>query len=350
MSSLMQKLIKGSTSKLTSNIRDSKVYGKKDMVPTDIPILNAALSGSLDGGISPGLLMIAGPSKHFKTAFGLVMASAYMNHYEDGALLFYDSEFGAPEGYFKSFGVDMDRVVHTPIMDVEELKFDILAQFKKNIEKDDHVFCMIDSVGNLASRKEVEDAENEKSVADMTRAKQLKSLGRIITPYLTLKEIPMVAINHTYKEISTHPRDIVGGGTGLYYSSNDVWIVGRQQDKEGKELQGYNFTINIDKSRYVREKSKFDVTVSFENGIEKWSGLFDLAVEAKMIVQSGAWYNLPGHEKSYRRSDIDTDTFWEEMVNNSEFKKFVERKYKFSEKEAQQEEDHVDARESEDLQ
>ena len=82
------------------------------------------------------------------------------------------------------------------------------------LERGDHVMVIIDSVGNLASKKEVDDALEGKSVADMTRAKQMKSLFRMITPHLTIKDIPAVVINHTYKEIGLFPKDIVSGGTG----------------------------------------------------------------------------------------------------------------------------------------
>ncbi len=115
MSSLMEKLTKNSTIKATSNIMDSKVFGKKDMAPTPVPMVNVALSGRIDGGLVPGLLMLAGPSKHFKSAFALLMAAAYQKKYPDAVVLFYDSEFGTPQSSFESFGVDMDRVIHTPI-------------------------------------------------------------------------------------------------------------------------------------------------------------------------------------------------------------------------------------------
>ena len=72
--------------------------------------------------------MWAGPSKHFKTAFSLLMAKAYLDKYPDASLLFYDSEFGTPQSYFDSFGIDTERVLHTPITDVEQLKFDVMAQ------------------------------------------------------------------------------------------------------------------------------------------------------------------------------------------------------------------------------
>jgi RecA/RadA recombinase len=173
-------------------------------------------------------------------------------------MLFYDSEFGTPQSYFDSFGIDLGRVVHTPITDIEQLKFDVMAQLQ-GIERNERVIIVIDSIGNLASKKEVEDAMEGKSVADMSRAKQIKSLFRMVTPHLTIKDIPMVVVNHTYKEIGLYPKDIVGGGTGSYYSADNIFILGRQQEKDGTELVGYNFIINVEKSRYVREKSKIQL-------------------------------------------------------------------------------------------
>ena len=209
--SLKDKLIKNSTIDYTSTLTESKIYTKKDMIQTSVPMINVALGGSIDGGLTPGLIMLAGPSKHFKTGFSLLLASAFLKKYEDGVVLFYDSEFGTPQSYFETFGIDLDSVIHTPITDVEELKHDIMKQLK-DIERGDKVFILVDSIGNLASKKEVEDALDGKSVADMTRAKQLKSLFRMVTPHLTLKDIPMVVVNHTYKEIGMFPKDIVGGG------------------------------------------------------------------------------------------------------------------------------------------
>jgi len=154
--SILEKLKKNSTIKDTSVLSQSKFFTKKDMIPTTIPVLNVALSGRLDGGLTPGLTMWAGPSKHFKTAFSLLMAKAYLDKYSDGVVLFYDSEFGTPQSYFDSFGIDNEKVIHTPITDIEQLKFDIMKQVE-SIERDDHVIILIDSIGNLASKKEVED-------------------------------------------------------------------------------------------------------------------------------------------------------------------------------------------------
>jgi len=235
-------------------------------------MINVALSGRLDGGLTPGLTVFAGPSKHFKTAFALLLAKSYLEKYDDAAILFYDSEFGSPQSYFDSFGIDTKRVVHTPITDIEQLKHDSMAQLS-NIERGDHVIIIVDSVGNLASRKEVEDAIDGKSVADMSRAKQLKSLFRMVTPHLTMKDIPMVVVNHTYKAID----------------------------------------------------------VSFEGGISRWSGLLDVALEGGFVTKpSNGWYQRKGDEAKYRLKDTMTKDFWLPILKKQEFSDFVSSKYQIS--------------------
>jgi RecA/RadA recombinase len=333
MSSLLLKLKKNSTIQETDILAESKFFNKKDMISTPVPMINVALSGALDGGLTPGLTMWAGPSKHFKTAFSLLMAKSYMDKYPDSVLLFYDSEFGTPKSYFESFQIDMERVLHTPITDVEKLKFDIMQQINE-ITRNEQVIIIIDSIGNLASKKEVEDTLDGKSVADMSRAKQIKSLFRMVTPHLTMKDIPMIVVNHTYKEMSLFPKDIVSGGTGSYYSADNIFIIGRQQDKQGQEVVGYHFVINVEKSRYVKEKSKIPISVSHNGGISKWSGLLDIAMEGKFVHKpSPGWYSKVDPEtgevsdQKIREKDTNTSAFWEPILKSQQFQDYIRNRY-----------------------
>ena len=343
--SILDKIKKNSSIKDSAILAKSKFFTEKDMIPTAVPAINIALSGKLDGGLTPGLTMWAGPSKHFKTAFSLLMAKSYLDKYPDAALLFYDSEFGTPQSYFDSFGIDTERVLHTPLTDIEQLKFDVMQQLTQ-LERGEHLIIVIDSIGNLASKKEVEDALEGKSVADMSRAKQVKSLFRMVTPHLSLKDIPMIVVNHTYKEIGMFPKDIVGGGTGSYYSADNIFIIGRQQEKEGTEIVGYNFMINVEKSRYVKEKSKIPVSVSFDGGISRWSGLLDIALESGHVIKpSNGWYSKVDvssgevEDKKYREKDTHSKEFWLSVLKQKSFQEFVENKYRVAASEIMQSED-----------
>lgn len=331
---LMEKLKKTSTIKETAYLRKSKIYNEKDMIQTDVPMINVALSGSVDGGLTPGVTVLAGPSKHFKSAFALIMAAAYQKKYPDGVVLFYDSEFGTPQSYYTTFGVDMDRVIHTPITDIEVLKHDLMTQLK-GIERGDKICIVVDSMGNLASKKEVDDAFDGKVVADFSRSKSFKSLFRMITPHLTMKDIPLLAIQHTYQTMEMYSKAVVSGGTGITYSADNIWIIGRQQEKDGTELLGYNFVINVEKSRYVKEKSKIPILVTHQGGLNKWSGLFDVALEGKFIVKaSPGWYQKVDRstgevvEDKYRAKEIvDSDEFWTTMFAETDLKDYIKNKY-----------------------
>lgn len=334
MSGLMERLQKSGAIKHTSVLSESTFFNVKDSIPTEIPIINLALSGRLDGGLSSGLTFIAGESKNFKSLLGLMLVKAYLTKFKDAICLFYDSEFGITPEYIEANGIDTSRVLHIPIEHLEQLKFDISKRLD-DIERDDKVFIFIDSVGNLASKKEVEDALDGKSVADMSRAKVMKSLWRIVTPHLTTKNIPCVAINHTYQTMEMFSKAIMSGGTGGMYSANQVLIITKAQDKDGKDLVGYNFTINIEKSRFVREKSKFPFNVSFEGGINKWSGLLDIALQGKFVVKpSMGWFSRVDPEtgevedSKYRAKDTNTSEFWKPIIDSVQFRDYVENRYK----------------------
>jgi RecA/RadA recombinase len=333
MNALMNRLSAAGSIKQAATLSKSSFFNKKDQVATEVPIINAALSGSITGGLSSGLTFLAGPSKHFKSLLGLVLVKAYMKKYPEAICIFYDSEFGITPEYIASSGIDTDRVLHVPIEHIEMLKFDISKRLEE-IKRGDKVILFIDSVGNLASKKEVEDALDEKSVADMTRAKTLKSLWRIVTPHLTTKDISCIAVNHTYQTQEMYSKSVMSGGTGGMYSANQVFIIGKAQEKDGTELVGWNFTINIEKSRFVKEKSKFTFQVTYKGGISKWSGLMDIALESGHVIKpKNGWYQIVDletgviNEKSYRLADTNNKDFWIPIMTTDSFQSFVKAKY-----------------------
>ena len=297
-------------------------------------MLNVALSGSLDGGIGSGILQIAGPSRHFKSSFSLEIASAFLEQKPDSVLLFYDSEFGSPQAYFSTFRIPLDRVIHIPVTNIEELKFDLVSQLE-GLDKNDEVIIIIDSIGNIASKKEVEDAINEKSVADMTRAKALKGLFRMITPQLRIKDIPLIFVNHTYATMSMYSTQTPGGGSGALYASDAVWIVGRRTNKDDdKNVSGYDFIINVDKSRTIRERSVVPISVSWKGGIEKNSGLLEIGLLGKYVIKpkKGLYVGVNPKTGEIINDEADKentvrDEFWKPIFEQTDFKEFVRRFY-----------------------
>jgi len=326
--SFAEKLKARSTIKSTEMLKDSLLFEDRGVVPLEIPALNIAFSGKLDGGMKMGVTTFAGPSKHFKTLFALLCAKSYMNEYPDAALLFYDNEFGTPSDYFKSVGIDMNRTVHTPITDIEQLKHDMLNQLRA-CTRGDRLVIIVDSIGNIASKKELDDADEGKTVQDMTRAKQIKSLMRMVSPLISILDISLIMVNHVYQTQEMYSKTVMTGGTGVVYNSNNIFYITRAQDKDGDDLAGYKFTITVEKSRFCREGSKIGIVVGFDSGINKWSGLFDMALESGHIVpvtkQTYAVAKFP--EKTFKRKATDTKEFWTPILTDPRFLSWIENRY-----------------------
>jgi RecA/RadA recombinase len=340
---LAERILSRSKVDTTAMLDKSILYAKKDVIPTLVPMVNVALSGRIDGGLTSGLTVLAGPSKHFKTSFALLMAAAYLKKYEDAVILFYDTEFGSPQSYFESFGIDISRVIHTPITNIEQLKFDLIGQLEA-MDRDEKVIIILDSLGNSASKKELEDVLEEKSVTDMTRAKSIKGMFRMVTPYLTLKNVPFLVVNHTYQTQEMFSKAVVSGGTGVTYSADNIWIIGRRQDKDGQEVMGYDFILNVEKSRFVKEKSKIPISVSFTGGIQRWSGLLDVGLELGYIRQATKLEKgvekprrgyYVGYDKdndaivteAYKEIDTLTKGFWDQVFSKTNLPEAIMLQY-----------------------
>lgn len=328
----MTKMLGSGSIKETHVLADSPFFSLKDVVPLeDLPILNVAFSGDLALGMTSGISILAGESKSFKTMLALFCLKAYFNKYPDAVCLFYDSEFGTPPGYLAQFGIDTSRVIHIPIQHIEQMKFDVVKRLEQ-IERGDRVFMLLDSLGNLASKKEVDDAVEEKSVADMSRAKAIRSMLRIVSAHVTMKDLPFFIINHVYQTLEMFSKTVIPGGTAVTYVANQIFVITKAQekDKDGK-IAGYRFTINIEKSRFVREKSKLPFYVYYGKGIAKWSGLFDLALEAGQIEEvSKGWYKTSQKDKARRKDIEEDDATMAALLDNAEFQEWIRKTYQLT--------------------
>lgn len=329
MSDLLKRLQKAGS--LDSVIlSESKSFQETNYIDTGYPMLNLALSGRVDGGLTSGLTIFAGPSRHFKSNYMVMCMAAFQRANPDGVILFYNTESGTKKSYFEAYDIDSSRVLEQKPMDIEEFRFDIMQKLNELTEDSvGKVMIAVDSFGNIASKKEIQDSISGNAAADMTRAKQMKSLGRMITPYLSKFDIPAVGVNHVYETQEMFSKQVMSGGTGLMYSADTIIFVGRRQEKSGTELVGYNFDLSINKSRFVVEGRKFPITVTYEDGVKKYSGMLDLILElTDEVTQSGAWYTVKGEDKKVRRSDIENNSeFIDNIIYSDSFKELCNAKF-----------------------
>lgn len=232
MMGLLENMLKTSSTPFARKMTNSFIQENKSTTwNMDVPLMNVALSGQMDVGFQSGITIFAGPSRHYKSLYCLTMLNQWFKHNinpEEAVAILFDTEYGITDDYLQSFPYIvkyMDRIIHMPVNTVEELRHEIAIQIEtlydeyktsykkapKSTQKP-NVFLMVDSIGQVASKKETIDAVDNKSTADMTRAKQIKSLFRIITSKVKMLGIPTVIVAHTYSEMSLFPKQVVSGG------------------------------------------------------------------------------------------------------------------------------------------
>ena len=96
----------------------------------------------------------------------------------------FDTEIAVDEQSASGVGLDPEKTKYVPVNTVGECRNQIFALLD-GIEQNNlqgKFIISIDSLGNLAADKEVEDAEKGKAAMDMgMRAKSLKSMMRLLT-------------------------------------------------------------------------------------------------------------------------------------------------------------------------
>ena len=272
---------------------DDANYGKiRDYIDTGAVILNAQVSSHPRKGIPSGrVIQMAGPESSGKT---FICLETIKNAQKEGYfIIYYDSEAANDATSMSDRGLDLSQLMYVPVATVEELTTSIL-NILDDLSKDDQVMIVIDSLGNLSSTKELEDATDGKGTRDMTRAQKLKALFRTVTVKAGVLNVPIMAVNHVYATIgSFFGGTTVAGGSGPAYANSCTLELTKAQYKKGDEIIGGIFTSKATKNRLAREKTKVKFKISFEHGLARYSGL-DIAAE------TAQWLILPERARSYR--------------------------------------------------
>ena len=286
----------------------SNTSSDQGFIGTGSYILNAQLSGSIYGGIPNNrVTAIAGEQATGKTFYAIGIASTFLNDHPDGAVFYFDSEAAATPDLFRDRGLDAARVWHFPIDTIEEFRTQmirILDNLLKTPEKDRKpLLIILDSLGMLASQKELQDAMDDKQVRDMTKSQTIKSVFRIITSKLGKLKIPMIVTNHTYKTMNPYgdPTDM-GGGSGLKYAASNIVYLSKRKEKDGKEIIGNVIHCKNYKSRLTKENAMIDVRLTYDKGLDQHYGLLDLAIKHGIFKSVSTRVELPDGSKQYAKT------------------------------------------------
>jgi len=273
----------------------------ESFVDTGSYIFNALVSGSIFGGIpSNKITALAGESGTGKTFFCLSVVRNFLDTDPDAGVIYIETESAISKQMIESRGIDSKRMVIFPVNTIEEFRTQAVRIIDKYMEqpKDDRkpLMFVLDSLGMLATNKEVEDASNDKQVRDMTKAQLVKSAFRILTLKMGKANIPMIVTNHTYDVVGSYvPTKEMGGGSGLKYSASTIVYLGKKKEKDGTTLVGNIIKCEAKKSRLTREGSKVETRLFFdERGLERYYGMLELGERAGLWANRAGRYEIDG--------------------------------------------------------
>lgn len=257
-----------------------------EWISTGNYILNAQISGSIFKGTpNSRSVVFSGKTGTGKTFLILnsVREAQKLGYYA----IYGDSEAAVDEDIMIKFGIDPARVRYQPLKTVLQTRHFIsnLCQTLKEKKKagfEIPKICMIiDSIGNLATEKELSDALSGSDKRDMTKQQNLKSIFRVITTDLAELKIPLWVSNHVYDVIGGYfPSTVQSGGSGPLYAASIILEFTKAGLKDGDEeaaeqgqaKSGIIVTSKVVKSRFARPiPVKFHI--SFYKGMNPYVGL-----------------------------------------------------------------------------
>lgn len=282
--SFLKSALKNLKNEYASIVEDGLSTDNTGFIDLGSYIMNAQVSGSIYNGIpSNKLTVIAGPSGVGKSFFALAAVKQFMIDYPEGEVAYFDSEAAFTQEMFESREIDTSRIAMIPVSTLDEFKFQclrVLNDYEAIPEKDrPRLMLVLDSLGNLATVKEMNDATEGKSVQDMSRGRAIRSLFRVITLKMGKLNVPMVCTNHTYATMDQYS-PMAMGGDGARYNCSVLLFLTKKKERDGeRNVIGNIVHSHADKSRLTKEQTKVDTRIFFESGLDRYYGLVDLAVE-----------------------------------------------------------------------
>ena len=285
----LAKEAKNEYAKVVSEASDEQGY-----IGTGSYILNAMLSGSIYGGIPDNrVTAVAGEQATGKTFYAIAIAKNFLDSNPDGAVFYFDSEAAATADLFTNRGIDPKRAWHFPVDTIEEFRTQIIRildnLLKAKSEERKPLLIVLDSMGMLASAKELTDALDDKQVRDMTKSQVLKSVFRIITSKLGKLKVPMIVTNHTYKTMNPYGEQTeMGGGSGLKYAASTIMHLSKSKEKDGTDIIGSIIKVKANKSRFTKENSLVATRLYYDaRGLDQYYGLLELGEKYGVFERKG---------------------------------------------------------------
>lgn len=285
----------------------------KDFDESDIPAggfvdtgsyaLNALISATMYGGISDNrATMFAGEFSTGKTYLTMGIARSWMEKTGDGELYWLDTEFALDKHMVAKRDIDPARFfIQYPetIQDCQTKLLNVLKGYK-DLKGRRPLMIVLDSLGNMPSIKELEDAAAGKNVRDMTKQQVIRSLFRTVMFLLGYNQVPMIITNHVYDPMEAKAK-VVSGGGGAKFNCSTIITLTKAQHKDKEDVVGSVITAKTFKSRLSKEIQSVETLLDFGRGLHRYYGLLPIAEKHGILKKLSTQYEFPDGSKHYEK-------------------------------------------------
>ena len=336
MSDFLKNVVKEIGNEYAALAADGIEAGDVDSyIDTGSYIFNALLSGSLYGGLpSNKITALAGESATGKTFFAMGIVKTFLDAAPDAGVIYFESESAITKDLITSRGIDPNRMVIVPVATVQDFRHQVikvLDSYLLQSEADRRpLFLVLDSLGMLSTTKEMEDTAEGKETRDMSRAQVLKAAFRVLTLKLGRAKVPMLVTNHTYDVIGNmFPTKEMGGGSGLKYAASTIVYLSKKKEKDGTEVIGNIIHCKNHKSRLTVENKMVDVRLTYNEGLDKYYGLLELAEKYDIFKKVSTRFEMPDGTTQFGKTILQNPNtyFTEEIMQSLEEAASKEFKY-----------------------
>jgi len=327
LDALLKGVLKGS--KMLADNKDK--YVVKEWFDTGSMVLNLLISGDMYRGVPDNrITQFVGDQSSAKTYITRKIMNSAM---KTGWKIFnFITEGDADIGDYERANMDISRILMVEDVDTTKKVIHKLTAIVTEANPEPKWLINIDSIGNLSSTQEVNNAVDGKDTQDRSRERDLKSMFRIILPRAFDKRIPLILINHEYESQGFIPQKIVSGGKGSRLASTTIVEFSKSQLKIGETVVGIKIRAKTPKNRLAIEGKVVTFAIFHKSGISRHWGidelLFEYNIAKKIKIGTGNGFEIDG-EKYALKDLLSNPEFYDEVIKKHKINELLSDKFSY---------------------
>jgi len=302
---------------MVKNIKDDMVTMMEDglgageftgYIDTGSYVMNAVISADIFGGMHNNkAIALAGESTTGKSFFTMGIMKNYQQQYNDAGIMYYETEGAVNKADMAERGIDVSRVMLGEPTTISEFRTKAMVLLNKYIEtprkERPPLMLVLDSLGMLSTTKEITDITEGNDKKDLTRSQEIRGAFRALRLRMAKAGIPMIITNHTYATMDKYNPQVMGGGGGLVFASDTILMLSKAKVTEGegadRQVVGNIVHVKAFKNRLARENKRVDVLLTYDQGLDRYYGLLDMAERYKVFKKVSTRFEMPDGSKHF---------------------------------------------------